>query len=108
VLFTLHGGTAIVPLLLLGYNFVTQLFPALVLSLPARQITTRAGAIAGILTGEVIVIALQVSGLKLATLFPAWPSVITDLNVGIVAMIANVTVLLAVSAMTRPAREKRP
>jgi SSS family solute:Na+ symporter len=104
VLFTLHGGTAIVPLLLLGYNFVTQLFPALVLSLPARQITTRAGAIAGILTGETIVIALQVSGLKLATLFPAWPSVITDLNIGIVAMIANVAVLLGVSAMTRPAR----
>jgi len=104
VLFTLKGGTAIVPLLLLGYNFVTQLFPALLLSLPARPIATRAGAIAGILTGEAIVIALQWSGIKLATLLPAWPSVITDLNIGIVAMIANVTVLLGVSAMTRPAR----
>lgn len=104
VLFTLHGGSAIVPLLLLGYNFVTQLFPALLLSLPARRVTSRAGAIAGILTGEAIVIALQVSGVKLATLFPAWPSAITDLNIGIVAMIANVFVLLAVSAATRPAR----
>ena len=102
VLFTLHGGTAIVPLLLLGYNFVTQLFPALVLSLPARPITTRVGAIAGILTGEAIVIALQVSGVKLATLFPAWPSAVTDLNIGIVALIANVAVLLGVSALTRP------
>jgi SSS family solute:Na+ symporter len=104
VLFTLHGGSAIVPLLLLGYNFVTQLFPALVLSLPARPLATRAGAIAGIATGEAIVIALQASGVKLATLLPAWPSVITDLNIGIVAMIANVAVLWAVSAMTRPVR----
>jgi solute:Na+ symporter, SSS family len=104
VLFTLHGGTAIVPLLLMGYNFVTQLFPALILSLPTPPLVTRAGAIAGILTGEAVVIALQVSGVKLATLFPAWPSAITDLNIGIVAMIANVVVLLGVSAVTRPAR----
>jgi len=102
VQFTLHGGSAIVPLLLLGYNFVTQLFPALVLSLAARPLATRAGAIAGILTGEAIVIALQVSGVKLAALFPAWPSAVTDLNIGIVAMIANVVVLLGVSAATRP------
>jgi solute:Na+ symporter, SSS family len=101
VQFTLHGGSAIVPLLLLGYNFVTQLFPALVLSLPARPLATRAGAIAGILTGEAIVIALQVSGVKLAALFPAWPSAVTDLNIGIVAMIANIVVLLGVSAATR-------
>jgi SSS family solute:Na+ symporter len=101
VLFTLHGGTAIVPLLLLGYNFVTQLFPALVLSLPQRRVVTAAGAIAGIVTGEAVVIFLQVSGVKLATLFPSWPAAITDLNIGIVALIANVVVLLAVSAATR-------
>jgi len=104
VLITLRGGSAIVPLLLLGYSFVTQLFPSLILSLPARRVTTRAGAIAGILTGEAIVIALQVSGVKLASVFPSWPSAITDLNIGIVALIANVAVLLAVSAVTRPAR----
>lgn len=102
VLFTLHGGSAIVPLLLLGYNFVTQLFPALVLSLPARRFTTRAGAFAGILTGEAVVTWLQVSGVKLPALFPTWPGVVTDLNIGIVALIANVAVLLAVSALTRP------
>jgi SSS family solute:Na+ symporter len=104
VVFTLHGGSAIVPLLLLGYNFVTQLFPALVLSLPARRIVTRAGAFAGILTGEAVVTWLQVSGVKLAAVVPTWPGVITDLNIGIVALIANVVVLLAVSAATRPAK----
>jgi len=104
VLFTLRGGTAIVPLLLLGYNFVTQLFPAFMLSLSARRVVSAPGAIAGILTGEAIVIFLQVSGVKLATVFPTWPSAITDLNIGIVALIANTVVLLAVSAMTRPVR----
>jgi len=39
-------------LLLPGYNFVTQLFPALILSLPARRFVTTAGAFAGIFTGE--------------------------------------------------------
>ena len=33
VYFTLQGGQTIVALLLMGYSFVTQLFPSLVLSL---------------------------------------------------------------------------
>ena len=37
VFFTLQGGETIVALLLMGYSFVTQLFPALVLSLHAAQ-----------------------------------------------------------------------
>ncbi len=98
VAFTLRGGDAIVPLLLLGYSLVTQLFPALLSSLPARRVVTPAGAIAGVLIGEAIVIAFQLSGAKLATLFPHWPSTITDLNVGLVALLANVAVMFAVSA----------
>ncbi len=101
VAFTLKGGAAIVPLLLLAYNFVTQLFPALVASLPERPWATSAGAFAGIVTGEAVVTWVQVSGVKLATLLPTWPSAITDLNIGIVAMVANVVVLVVVSAATR-------
>jgi SSS family solute:Na+ symporter len=100
-LLSLHGGQSLVPLLLMGYNFVTQLFPALVLSLPARPWATSAGAIAGILSGEAIVIYLQVSGATLPKLFPTWPSAITDLNIGIVALSVNALVVLAVSALTR-------
>jgi SSS family solute:Na+ symporter len=102
VVFTLNGGEALVPLLLLGYNLVTQLFPALILSLPATPRATRAGAFAGILTGEAVVAWLQLTGTKLAAVLPGWPSAITDLNIGIVALIANTVVLLAVSAVTRP------
>src|SRR6185312_12747871 len=49
VWFTLRGGTTIVALLLMGYSFVTQLFPSLVMSLRANNRLTRAGAMAGIL-----------------------------------------------------------
>jgi SSS family solute:Na+ symporter len=101
VFFTLRGGEGIVPLLLLGYNLVTQLFPALIMSLPARPLATRAGSMAGIITGVTTIAWSSLSGTTLAKLFPAWPSVITDLNIGIVAMSVNVVVLLAVSAATR-------
>lgn len=102
VFFTLRGGDAIVPLLLLGYNFVTQLFPSLLLSLPERPLATGAGATAGIVAGVGTVTYTSLSGTTFAKLFPAWPSVVTDLNIGIVAMTINVVVLLAVSAATRP------
>jgi len=101
VYFTLAGGDAIVPLLLLGYNFVTQLFPSLILSLPAKPLATPAGVMAGIVTGVATVAWTSLSGMTLAKVFPGWPSSITDLNIGIVAMIANIVMLLVVSALTR-------
>jgi len=98
---TLKSGEAIVPLLLLGYNVVSQLFPSMFLSLPAKPFVTRAGAIAGILAGEATVAWVSLTGATLAKLFPEWPSQVTDLNIGIVAMGVNTVVLLAVSAATR-------
>ena len=99
--FTFRGGETLVALLLMGYNMVTQLFPALLLSLGAQPLATRAGAYAGILAGEATVAYLSLAGVTMATLFPSWPSVVTDLNVGIVALIVNVVVLFVVSALTR-------
>ncbi len=102
-LLTLHGGSTLVPLLLLGYSFVTQLLPAMLAGLAERRAVTAAGAAAGILTGVAVVAAVQLSGTTLARLFPAWPAALTDLNIGIVALALNVAVMLAVSAITRPA-----
>lgn len=99
----LHGGSGLVPLLLLGYNCVTQLFPALVLSLAERPWPTAAGALAGIVAGEAVVLWLGLSGATLAKLFPGWPSVVTDLNVGIVALAANGATLAVVTLLTRRA-----
>ena len=101
VYFALRGGETLVMLLLMGYNFVTQLFPALILSLARVPLATRQGAFAGILAGEATVAYLTLSGATMSTLLPGWPEVVRDLNVGIVAMIVNVAVLAAVSLATR-------
>ena len=103
VWFTLNGGDTIVSLLLMGYSFVTQLFPALILSLAPRNPATAEGAIAGIVAGVVTVAVMTAYHLTLGGLFPGLPGVVQDLNVGIVAMGLNVAVLAGVSAMT-PAR----
>lgn len=101
VLLTLHGGQAIVALLLMGYNVVTQLFPALVLALgPSPRISARA-ALAGIIAGEATVTVVSLSGASLATLLPGWPPVITELNVGVVALAVNVAVIAIVTLATR-------
>ena len=100
----LRGGEAIVPLLLMGYSLVTQLAPAAFCALGERPLATRAGALAGILAGEAVVLWLTFGGVTLAKLFPAWPPAVTDLNPGVVALAANVAVLAAVSAATAPRR----
>ena len=101
VLLTLHGGQAIVALLLMGYNVVTQLFPALVLSLGAGPRISSRAALAGIAAGELTVAAVTLSGVSLATLLPGWPAVITELNVGVVALVVNVLVTSVVASFTR-------
>lgn len=101
VLLTLRGGEAIVPLLLMGYNMVTQLFPSLLACLGERPRATTAGAFAGIVAGEATVAYLTMSGASVATLAPWAPQVVKDLNVGIVALAVNAVVMVAVSAATR-------
>ena len=105
---TLRGSEAIVPLLLMGYNLVTQLFPALFFSLPERPMVSTAAAAAGILAGEATVAYLSLSGASVATLMPWAPQVVKDLNVGIVALIVNVAVLGIVGAVTRAPRTPNP
>lgn len=100
---TLRGGEAIVPLLLMGYNLVTQLMPALLLSLGPRPRASAAGAFAGIVAGEIVVAYVTISGQTLTALIPSAPQAIKDLNVGIVALFVNVAVLGVVSIFgTRP------
>jgi SSS family solute:Na+ symporter len=103
VLFTLHGGETIVALLLMGYSFMTQLFPSLICSLGRRNPVSRYGAAAGIIAGVATVAATSLTGTTIATLFPSLPSAVKDLNVGIIALGVNVIVTLLVSAATRQA-----
>jgi solute:Na+ symporter, SSS family len=101
IYFTLRGGQSIVALLLMGYSFVTQLFPALVLSLPRNNWVTRKGAAAGIVAGVATVAAVSLTHTTIGTLFPSLPAEIKELNVGIVALAVNIAVMIAVSAGTK-------
>ncbi len=105
---TLKGGATIVALLLMGYSFVTQLFPALVLSLWDRPLITSEGAIAGILAGVATVAAVTLTHTTLGTFFPRLPHAIQDLNIGIVALAVNVVVLLVASRIAFAARLTAP
>jgi SSS family solute:Na+ symporter len=101
VFFTLRGGTTIVALLLMGYSFVTQLFPPLLASLLPNSPVTRQGAFAGICVGVAAVAATSLTHTTMATLFPALPEALRDLNIGVVALLLNLITLTVVSAVTR-------
>jgi SSS family solute:Na+ symporter len=103
---SLRGGSAIVPLLLMGYNLVTQLMPAVLLSLWERPRASAAGAFAGILAGELVVAYQAVRGVSLPDLIPSAPQAIKDLNIGIVALVANVLVLGTVSLFAGRSRSR--
>ncbi|MFC5431687.1 sodium:solute symporter [Paraburkholderia denitrificans] len=100
--FTLNGGETIVALLLMGYNFVTQLFPALVCSLAAHNRATKQGAFCGILAGVAVVVVTTLLHVSVAQLIPFAPDALKDINIGFLALGVNVVVLAAVSALTQP------
>jgi len=101
VWFTLQGGQTIVAMLLMGYSFVTQLFPSLIMSLKRDNAVPREAAILGICVGVATVAVTTLSNASLATLFPGAPEFVQDLNIGIVALMLNVATMLAVTAMVR-------
>jgi SSS family solute:Na+ symporter len=103
IFFTLQGGQTIVALLLMGYNFVTQFFPAIVCSLMRNNPMTKAGAFAGIAVGVATVVAVTLSHSTIATLAPFLPTAIQDINVGFLALILNIVVAAIVSVATRTA-----
>jgi SSS family solute:Na+ symporter len=99
--FTLSGGQTIVILLLLGYSLVTQLFPSLLFSLMPNNSVTKYGAAAGIVVGVAVVAYVTITGATIGTLFPFLPQAVQDINVGVIALFANVVVMAVVSLATR-------
>ncbi|WP_425825896.1 sodium:solute symporter family protein [Streptomyces fractus] len=98
---TFRGGEAIAMLLIMAYGFVVQLFPVLVASMWRRNPVTTAGAWAGVCTGVAIVSWTTLTDATSASLLPWAPRPVQDLDVGVVAMVANILVLAVVSAATR-------
>lgn len=104
VAFTLHGGETIVALLLMGYSFVTQLFPAVICSLFPRNRATKQGAFCGIVAGVAVVAITTTMHLTIGQLMPFLPDALKDVNIGFVALAVNIVVFVIVSAMTQSGR----
>ncbi|WP_419757853.1 sodium:solute symporter family protein [Acidisoma sp.] len=102
--FAISGSSTIVALLLMGYSFVTQLFPSLICSLLPRNPATKEGAIAGILVGVGTVIYFTLTNATIGKLLPGAPEVVRDLNVGTAALVLNIIALIIVSAVTSSRR----
>jgi SSS family solute:Na+ symporter len=107
VAFVFAGGQTLVTLLLLGYALVTQLFPPLVLALVRPGWVTKQGAMAGIVAGVGMVAAMSFTGATPETsstvdaFIGGLPSFLAELNLGIVALVVNLIVMVVVSAVTR-------
>ena len=106
VAFVFRGGQTIVTLLLLGYALVTQLFPALVLGLVRPGLVSRWGAMAGIVAGVGARRRRCPSRARrrgrrptVDSFIGGLPSFVAQLNLGVVALVVNVVVTLAVSAI---------
>jgi SSS family solute:Na+ symporter len=100
--FTLQGGNTIVALLLMGYSFVTQLFPALIASLMQRSRATKQGAMGGIIAGVAVVVVTTTMHLSIGQMFPFLPDAAKDINIGFLALALNIIVFVVVSAITQP------
>ena len=110
VYFTLNGGETMSALILMGYSFITQLFPSLLFSLKKKNSINKYGAIAGIISGLAIVISITISQSTIGTLFPSLPQAAKDLNVGIIALAVNfiVTILVSFACRKLPGRNLEP
>ena len=91
LVFALFLPNALVNLLLIGYDGVSQFFPGVVLGLFWKRVSRR-GVICGLLTGLAIVVAL-VFGRHDPFL---------GMNAGFVALVVNGTVAVAISLLTGP------
>ena len=97
---TFQGGQAIVNLPLLGYAFVTQLFPSMTMSLLSRNPVNKWGAGAGMVAGAVIVAWLTLGKCTVGAVLPFLPTSLHHLNVGVLALLANIFVTAIVSWAT--------
>lgn len=100
VLLTLYGGTTIVSLFLLGYGFVSQLFPAVVLSIfkktsksPSPFINDK-GIFTGVSAGVLLVIINIVFNVNSNDIFPFLSK---SFSTSLLALILNTIILFVVS-----------
>ncbi len=92
LLLTLAAPSLIVSILLVAYDFISQLFPAVVLGGLFWRRATKQGILAGLMTGWVV------AGYLVLTKHDP----IGGWNAGLVALLANLAVFWIVSLLTKP------
>ncbi|MFJ7974271.1 hypothetical protein ACIQZI_00955 [Peribacillus sp. NPDC096379] len=95
-----RGFGTIFVFLLMAYSFITQLFPAIVFSFMKNNFVTKQGAATGMIFGVITVAYITIKQGTIATMFPSFPQVIQDLNVGIIALTINIVITVIVSLFT--------
>ncbi|MED1796967.1 sodium:solute symporter family protein [Brevibacillus nitrificans] len=103
IYYTLNEGQTIVILLLVGFSVTVQLAPSLFSSFMKNNFVTKQGAASGIIVGCVIVAYLNITKTSISMLFPSFPQVMKDINIGIFALIVNIIVTVIVSLLTKNA-----
>lgn len=103
--FVYRGGQTIVTLLLFAYAIVTQLFPAVLLSLLWPHRANATAAAAGMVAGLGVVAYTNLAGVTLAAMLPSVTNHITDINIGVLALLVNIAVL---ALFTLVKTESRP
>lgn len=93
LIFVFSRDQTLVTLLLFAYAIVTQLFPSIMLSLCCPQRANAVAALAGIVVGVGTVVWTTFTRVSLSSLLPSMPSAVTDMNIGVLALLANVLVL---------------
>lgn len=93
LIFVFSRDQTLVTLLLFAYAIVTQLFPSILLSLCCPQRANALAAFAGIVMGVGTVVWTTFARVSLPSLLPSMPSAVTDVNIGVLALLMNVFVL---------------
>jgi len=97
--FAFNGEQTLVTLLLFAYAIVTQLFPSVMVTLWWPHQANAVAAFAGIVVGELLVMWTSLAGLTTASMFPTLPANVTDVNIGLLALTANVLVMWALTLL---------
>jgi len=97
--FVFNGQQTLVTLLLFAYAIVTQLFPSVLVTIWWPHRANAVAAFAGIVVGEAMVMWTSLAGITMASMFPTLPTAITDLNIGVLALAANVLVVWVLTVL---------
>ena len=106
--FALGKNDTLATLYITSFGMIAQMAPAFLCSLRKKNPLTTQAVFAGIIVGISIMVYTTFTKATLAGAFPTLPNYIKDLNIGLIAMMLNIAVSLAVSQFTKPVEVVAP